>query len=191
MNAPEKVLPVKSPFERLYSMDVSKHIEKKGSLSYLSWTWAVAELMKVDQDANWQMHQPTTYPDGSMMVACTVTAFGKPVYMWLPVMDNKNRAIQNPNAFDINKAMMRCLTKAIACHGLGLFIFAGDDLPETPEPTEAEIDAAVQALEVAADSGEEMFQKAIGKVSEAIKAKIPPNTKKALVARSKAIGATA
>lgn len=193
MNAPTPagVLPARTPFERLYSLDVSKHVEKKNNLSYLSWAWAVAELMKADPSANWQIHAPTTYPDGTMMVACTVTAFDKPIYMWLPVMDHRNKAIQNPNAFDINKNQMRCLVKAISCHGLGLYIYAGEDLPEAAEITDSDIDAAIQILEVAADSGEETFQKAISKVSEAVKAKIPPNVKKALVTRSKAIGAQA
>jgi hypothetical protein len=193
MNAPTPagVLPARTPFERLYSLDVSKHVEKKNNLSYLSWAWAVAELMKADPSANWTIHAPTVYPDGTMMVACTVTAFDKPIYMWLPVMDHRNKAIQNPNAFDINKNQMRCLVKAISCHGLGLYIYAGEDLPEAAEPTEADIDLAVQILEVAADSGEEAFKKAIAQVSEPIKAKIPPQIKKALVTRSKAIGAQA
>jgi len=132
MNAPTPagVLPARTPFDRLYSLDVSKHVEKKNNLSYLSWAWAVAELMKADPSANWTIHAPTVYPDGTMMVACTVTAFDKPIYMWLPVMDHRNKAIQNPNAFDINKNQMRCLVKAISCHGLGLYIYAGEDLPE-------------------------------------------------------------
>lgn len=133
MNAPEKHF---SPFERLSSVNVNGHVEKKNGLSYLSWAWAVAELMKADHSANWQIHEPTTYPDGTMMVSVTVTAFGKPVYMWLPVMDHRNKAIQNPNAFDINKNQMRCLVKAIACHGLGLYIYAGEDLPEEAKKEE-------------------------------------------------------
>jgi hypothetical protein len=76
-----------------------------------------------------EFHQPQMFGE-SMMVSCTVTAFGKPVTMHLPVMDHRNKAIPNPNAFDVNKNMMRCLVKAIACHGLGLYIYAGEDLPE-------------------------------------------------------------
>lgn len=154
MNAPEKVLPAKSPFETLYAVDVSRHIEKKNGLSYLSWAWAVAELMKADPSANWQIHEPTTYPDGTMMVSCTVTAFNKPVFMWLPVMDNRNKAIQNPDAFAINKNQMRCLVKAISCHGLGLYIYAGEDLPEAEkEATSAADDALLAQYREAAMKG--------------------------------------
>ncbi len=154
MNAPTPagVLPARTPFERLYSLDVSKHVEKKNNLSYLSWAWAVAELMKADPSANWQIHAPTVYQDGTMMVACTVTAFDKPVYMWLPVMDHRNKAIQNPNAFDINKNQMRCLVKAISCHGLGLYIYAGEDLPEDakeePKKHLPPVKAALQSVQI-------------------------------------------
>ena len=116
-------------FAKLAAINVSKHIEQKNGLSYLSWAWAVDQLMRADPSANWEFHQPQMFGE-SMMVSCTVTAFGKPVTMHLPVMDHRNKAIPNPNAFDVNKNMMRCLVKAIACHGLGLYIYAGEDLPE-------------------------------------------------------------
>ncbi len=116
-------------FVKLAQINVSDHIEKKNGLSYLSWPFAVAELMKADQNANWQFHEPLNFGE-TMMVSCTVTAFGKPVTMHLPVMDHRNQAIKNPDAFAVNKNMMRCLVKAIACHGLGLYIYAGEDLPE-------------------------------------------------------------
>jgi len=121
-------------FEQLAKIDVSKHIEKKANLSYLSWAWALDQLMRVDQKANWVFHDPQMFGE-SMMVSCTVTAFEKPITMHLPVMDNRNQAIKNPDAFQVNKNMMRCLVKAIACHGLGLYIYAGEDLPYSePEP---------------------------------------------------------
>jgi len=115
-------------FVKLSSIDVSKHIEKKQNLSYLSWPFAIDQLMRHDPSANWEFHQPEMYGE-TMMISCTVTAFGKPIKMHLPVMDHRNQAIKNPNAFEVNKNMMRCLVKAIACHGLGLFIYAGEDLP--------------------------------------------------------------
>jgi hypothetical protein len=90
--------------------------------------------MKADPLANWEFHQPQMFGN-TMMVSCTVTAFGKPVTMHLPVMDHRNKAIENPDAFAVNKNMMRCLVKAIACHGLGLYIYAGEDLPEAPQVT--------------------------------------------------------
>lgn len=124
-----KRVEIESPFIKLASINVNDHIEKKNGLSYLSWPFAVAELMKADPLANWEFHQPQMFGQ-TMMVSCTVTAFGKPVTMHLPVMDHRNRAIENPDAFAVNKNMMRCLVKAIACHGLGLYIYAGEDLPE-------------------------------------------------------------
>ncbi|WP_151743925.1 Sak single strand annealing protein [Acinetobacter calcoaceticus] len=117
-------------FEQLAAISVSGHIEKKNNMSYLSWAWAVDKLMRIDPQANWAFRNAMTFPDGSMMVHCDVTVFGKTMYMFLPVMDHRNKAIVKPNAFDINKAMMRCLVKGIAVHGLGLYIYAGEDLPE-------------------------------------------------------------
>lgn len=119
-------------FVKLASINVNDHVEKKNGLSYLSWPFAVSELMKADPLANWTFHEPMNFGE-SMMVSCTVTAFGKPITMHLPVMDHRNQAIKNPDAFQVNKNMMRCLVKAIACHGLGLYIYAGEDLPEQEE----------------------------------------------------------
>lgn len=121
-----------SPFIRLSKINVNDKTEKKGngktSFTYLSWSFAVEELMKADPNANWVIHEPKYYGQ-QVMVSCTVTAFDKPIYMWLPVMNHINSAIDNPSVTDINKAQMRCLVKAIACHGLGLYIYAGEDLP--------------------------------------------------------------
>lgn len=125
-------------FAKLAAIDVSKHIEKKAGLSYLSWSWAVDQLMRVDPEANWVFHEPQMYGE-TMMVSCTVTAFGKPITMHLPVMDHRNKAVPNPDAFIVNKAMMRCLVKGIACHGLGLYIYSGEDLPSEQDITEQTI----------------------------------------------------
>jgi hypothetical protein len=115
-------------YARLASIDVGQHIEKKGQLSYLSWAWAVDQLLRQDPEANWQFGEPKYFGE-TVMVSVTVTAFGKPVTMQLPVMDNRNNAVANPDARKISDAQMRCLVKAIACHGLGLYIYAGEDLP--------------------------------------------------------------
>lgn len=115
-------------FVELAAIDVGKHIEKKSNLSYLSWAWAVDQLMRADPAANWEFHEPAKFGK-TLMVSCTVTAFGKPIRMHLPVMDHRNKAVEDPDAFVVNKNMMRCLVKAIACHGLGLYIYAGEDLP--------------------------------------------------------------
>lgn len=121
-----------NPFVKLAAVDVSQHIEKKNNLSYLSWAWAVDQLMRADATANWTFNEPVLFGE-TMMVSCTVTAFGKAITMHLPVMDHRNQAVKNPDAFVVNKNMMRCLVKAIACHGLGLYIYAGEDLPADEE----------------------------------------------------------
>ena len=137
----------------LLKINVNDHLEKKGNLSYLSWAWAWAEVLKIDPAASWVAHEwadrPAMFlPDGSAMVKVSVTVKGDTKLCVLPIMDNRNRAIQNPDAFAVNTAIMRCLTKAIAMHGLGLYIYAGEDLPEAekaePNPEVlAQIAAAV------------------------------------------------
>ena len=124
-------------YSTLAKIDVSKYVEKKQNLSYLSWPFAVDQLMRHDSQANWVFNDPIMFGE-TMMVSCTVTAFGKPITMHLPVMDHRNQAIKNPNAFEVNKNMMRCLVKAIACHGLGIHIYAGEDLPLEELPPKAE-----------------------------------------------------
>lgn len=123
-------------YKELAGIDVSKYVEKKGKLDYLSWAVAVDFLMKADPTATWVFHEPQSFSD-TLMVSCTVTAFGKPISMHLPVMDHMNKAVKSPDAFIVNKNMMRCLVKAIACHGLGIRVYAGEDLP-TDEPRVAE-----------------------------------------------------
>lgn len=120
-------------FTKLAAINVNDKLEKKNGLSYLSWAWAWDQLLRADSAAVHEYQPATAFPDGTMMVYCTVTAFGTPRTAHLPVMDHKNKAIQNPNAFQVNTAMQRCLVKAIALHGLGLYIYAGEDLPEGEE----------------------------------------------------------
>lgn len=130
----------------LAKVDVNQYKEKKGRFDYLSWAWAVDILMRHDPAASWKFHEPVTFGE-TMMVSCTVTAFNKPIYMHLPVMDHHNKAIKNPDARDVNDAMMRCLVKGIACHGLGLYIYAGEDLPQiSKEPISHEQIAAIRDL---------------------------------------------
>ena len=119
-----------SKYTDLRKLDVSKYTEKKGKFTYLSWAWAVDTLLQHDESATWGYADPMTLPDGSMMVFCTVPAFGKNMTAQLPVLDFKNQAIKNPNAMQLNTAMQRCLAKAISLHGIGLYIYQGEDLPE-------------------------------------------------------------
>ena len=118
----------------LLGKNVNEHTEKKGNLTYLSWAWAWAEAIKADPDATYkiEMFGDKCFMDinGTAMVFVTVTMFGKAMTCQLPVMDYKNKAIPNPDAFAVNTAIMRCMTKALSLHGLGLYIYAGEDLPE-------------------------------------------------------------
>ncbi len=120
--------------ENLLKTNVNDHVEKKNNLSYLSWAWAWAEALKADQKATFkvEMFGDKCFMDinGTAMVWVTVTIFDKPMTCQLPVMDYKNKAIPNPDAFAVNTAIMRCMTKALSLHGLGLYIYAGEDLPE-------------------------------------------------------------
>jgi hypothetical protein len=116
-------------YAKLRATNVNAQTEKKGNLTYLSWTWAVDELLQADETATWDFPEPKYYGE-TMMVFCNVTAFGKTMKMQLPVMDNRNNAIANPDSRKISDATMRCLAKCIACFGIGLYIYAGSDLPQ-------------------------------------------------------------
>jgi Protein of unknown function (DUF1071) len=121
-------------YAQIRKINLNTHIEKKNGLSYLSWAWAVDQLLMLDSEASWEYGEPRRFGK-TLMVFCTVTAFGKRRTAQLPVMDFYNRAISNPDAYQVNTAMQRCLAKAISLHGIGLYIYAGEDLPE--EETEA------------------------------------------------------
>ena len=120
--------------EMLLKKNVNEHVEKKNGLSYLSWAWAWAEALKADPKASYkiEMFNCKCYMEinGTAMVFVTVTMFDKPMTCQLPVMDYRNKAILNPDAFAVNTAIMRCMTKALALHGLGLYLYSGEDVPE-------------------------------------------------------------
>lgn len=131
-------------WDLLSAINVNDKTETKGSgkfaLTYLSWAWAWGVLMEHFPESVYEIHQDRILPDGSVMVSVTLTIkdgdeqFSR--FMWLPVMNHLNKAIINPDAMDINKAIMRCLAKTIAMCGLGHYIYAGEDLPvsdETPK----------------------------------------------------------
>jgi hypothetical protein len=126
----------------LLKLNVNEHTEKKNGLTYLSWAWAWAEALKADPAATFEVKtfsrdQYTEMPymdiNGTGMVWVTVTMFNKPMTCFLPVMNHRNQPIQNPDAFQVNTAIMRCMTKALALHGLGLYIYSGDDLPQSDD----------------------------------------------------------
>lgn len=120
--------------ETLLKTNINEHTERKQNLTYLSWAWAWAEALKADPKATYkvEMFEGKCFMDinGTAMVWVTVTIFDKPMTCQLPVMDHRNKAISNPDAFQVNTAIMRCMTKALSLHGLGLYIYAGEDLPE-------------------------------------------------------------
>jgi hypothetical protein len=117
----------------LLKLDVSGFTEKKQGLTYLSWAHAWAHALRVDPTANFNVRSfdGKAYMDvnGTGLVWVDVTIGGRTRTCWLPVMDYKNKAITNPDAFQVNTAIMRCLTKCLAMFGLGLNVYAGEDLP--------------------------------------------------------------
>ena len=129
-------------FDDLIAVNVNDHTEKKGNLTYLSWAWAYQTMMTKYPTFTYCFNEAESYPDGTMMVNCTtsITIAEHIVIrtMWLPVMDYRNKAVSNPDSMAINTAKMRCLTKCISMHGLGSYIYAGEDLPQeegaTPPP---------------------------------------------------------
>ena len=120
-------------FNELRTINVNEFVERKGKFTYLSWTWAVDQLLQNDPTATWTFGDPV-YFNESVMVFCTVTAMGKSMTCQMPVINNMNKAIANPTAMDVNTAMMRCLVKTISLFGIGLYIYAGEDLPDEEMP---------------------------------------------------------
>lgn len=142
-------------FEEVYKINVNEHTEKKNNLTYLSWAWAWAEFKKAYPDAEYEIKRfenglPYVYDENTgYMVFTSVTAGDLTYEMWLPVMDGANKAmkkdpytyttkygeknVESATMFDVNKTIMRCLVKNLAMFGLGLYIYAGEDLPENNE----------------------------------------------------------
>lgn len=120
-------------FARLSAINVSAHIEKKGGFFYLSWPFAVAQLRTADPLASWEVRRfgdlPYLATELGYFVEVAVTVQGVTLSQIHPVLDGRNRPILAPTPFDINTSIQRCLVKAIALHGLGLYIYAGEDLP--------------------------------------------------------------
>ena len=130
----------KNYFEVLNSIDVNSKVEKKNGLSYLSWSYAWGEVKKIHPDANYKIYETAEginyFTDGrTCWVKCGVTIKDIEHIEYLPIMDFRNKSIplNAVTSFDVNKAIQRCVTKAIARHGLGLYIYSGEDLPEDAE----------------------------------------------------------
>ena len=167
----------KSVFETLNAIDVNEHTEKKNGLTYLSWPWAWATVKGLYPDTAYEVRhwdgKPFYYDEVlGYMVETTVTIQGESKTMWLPVMDSKNKAqkaqpytytvfykngkseektVEAATMFDINTAIMRCLVKNLAMFGLGLYIYAGEDLPaavveQAKEAAAAELPQAIEEM---------------------------------------------
>lgn len=162
----------KTVFERLSAINVNDKVEKKSNLTYLSWAWAWSEVKKACPDATYKIGE-TDYDEVlGFMCHTTVTIEGETLEMWLPVMDSANKSmlkkpytykgnawengkkvvvdktVESATSFDINKTIMRCLVKNLAMFGMGIYIYAGEDLPETPaEPAVPAIPAKEAELE--------------------------------------------
>lgn len=128
----------KSVFDTLNEINVNEHTEKKNNLTYLSWAWAWAEAKKKYPLATYTIYENKDgwnyFTDGkTAWVKTGVTIEGLEHIEYLPVMDYNNKSIplERVTSFDVNKAIQRSLTKAVARHGLGLYIYAGEDLPES------------------------------------------------------------
>ena len=161
-------------FQRLNGINVSGKIEKKNGLNYLSWAWAWAELKKIHPDATSKVYETETgciyFTDGkTAWVKTSVTVNDIEHIEYLPIMDFKNRsfALEQITSMDANKAIQRCITKCIARHGIGLYIYAGEDMPEEKQEEKEEskfidknqIKELMNLLEFKQDKEKELLKK--------------------------------
>jgi hypothetical protein len=169
---------IQSAFNTLNSIDVNSKVEKKSGLTYLSWAYAWAEVKKLYPSAHYEIQRnidglPYVYDKNTgYMVSTIVTIDDVSHEMWLPVMDGANKAmkaesyeyatkygnkvVEAATMFDINKTLMRCLTKNLAMHGLGLYIYAGEDLPEETTQTQTASPSTIAITEL--NKGDENWE---------------------------------
>ena len=142
----------KTIFETLSAINVNDKTEKKNGLTYLSWAWAWAEVKKLYPNIQRTVYENANglnyfHDERTAWVKVGITIEGLEHIDYLPIMDNRNKSIQldNITSFDVNKAIQRSTAKALALHGLGLYIYAGEDLPEgyeAPTPKKPTLDKA-------------------------------------------------
>lgn len=144
-----------SKFKELNAINVNKMTEKKGNLTYLSWAYAWQETMKVCPDMTRTVYESATgnnyHTDGkTAWVKVGITIGGQEHIDYLPIMDARNAAlpIEKVTSFDVNKAIQRSTTKAIGLHGLGLYIYAGEDMPDEEKTAKAPSEPAIIELVV-------------------------------------------
>lgn len=155
-------------FVTLNSINVNDHAEKKNGLTYLSWAWAWAEVKKLFPKATYTIYEAANgcfyHTDGkTCWVKTGVTIDGLEHIEYLPVMDYRNAsiALEKVTSFDVNKAIQRSLTKAVARHGLGLYIYAGEDLPEA-EQQQPESTQKRESIWVCEECGDVIYDCIIG-----------------------------
>lgn len=151
----------KSVWETLSAINVNEHTEQKNGLTYLSWAWAWGVLKKHYPSATFEKHiQPNGMPyitdhNGHAYVQVTVTVEGISATELFPVLDYKNKSIRDPDSFAINTSMQRALAKAISYHGLGHYIYAGEDLPQSDDAPQTQPEHRQKAASVAVVGGTE------------------------------------
>lgn len=148
----------KTLFNQLNQKDVNDHVEKKNGLTYLAWSYAHQELKKIDSNYSIKTHE-FVHPDVQLdnyfvpylatpegyFVQVSVTVKGQTETEWLPVLDFRNKSLAKGSAttFDINKAQKRCFVKAAALHGLGLYIYNGEEVPSANDNDITELEERI------------------------------------------------
>ena len=143
----------------LLKINVNDKTEKKNGMTYLSWAWAWTEILKTDPAATFEVK---LWPDGqgfspvmqigdTGMVWVTTTVYGKSMTCQLPILDYKNRPISNPDSMAVNTAIMRCMVKSLALHGLGLYIYSGEDTPMEDDTKVVTVDTPAGSVDLVVD----------------------------------------
>ena len=162
-------------FTELDHVDVTNHIEKKGKFSYLSWAYAVRELKKRHPSSTWEVHEygengaPFIKTECGYFVKVSVIVNAIEMTQVHPVLDHQNKPVLTPNAFQINTSIQRCLAKCIALHGLGIHLYAGEDLPPSPPLDETQTKELLSTLKDNDNEGlvdTVMHQISIGQINQ-------------------------
>ena len=172
MTAKKKEEAPQSLWDKLSHIDVSDRIEEKNGMRYLSWAWAWGTLKENCPDATYEKHlfsygTPTTHSlpymtdkNGNGFVMVTVTAKDQSVTEVYPIINYSNKAVKNPESFQGNSALQRCLAKCVGCLGLGHYIYAGEDIPPDAGSTEEDVPVAEEKPPVKKDTGKQVVDKA-------------------------------
>jgi hypothetical protein len=162
------------PFKQLAAIDVSPYVEKKGQFNYLSWPYAVAQLRLADPQASWEVKRfddrPYLMTELGYFVEVAVTVQGLTLSQIHPVLDGRNQPIDQPTPFDINTSIQRALVKAIALHGLGLNVYAGEDLPTHIEVAGEPLTKPARVEPIRPPSGDAVTEKQLSYIQHLLQA---------------------